>query len=98
MDVTSLEVASLYWWDIEVLRAFNRLGTKRFFSLDIWREVDWEELRQLACAQNIDGISDTPIVAPGRFRRAFHALTVEGLDISNLARLARRRLAARVLP
>jgi hypothetical protein len=96
--VTSIGESLLYWWDIEVLRAFKTAGIKRFYPLDIWREVDWEQLRQIALAKNIAGIDDTPIGAASRFRRGYHMLTVDGLDLSPAVTKARRFMAFKLLP
>jgi hypothetical protein len=98
LDVTSIGESSLYWWDIEVLRAFKTAGIKRFYPLDIWREVDWEQLRRNAIAENVTGIDDTPIVAAGPFRCGYHMLTIDGFDLSRVVTKARRFMASKLLP
>lgn len=98
LDVTSITESSLYWWDIEVLRAFKTAGIKRFYPLDIWREVDWEQLRRNALAKNVAGIDDTPIVAADSFRCYYHMLTVDGLDLSRAVSKGRRFIASKLLP
>jgi hypothetical protein len=98
IDVTSIGESSLYWWDIEVLRTFKKAGIKKFYPLDIWREVDWEQLRLIALAKNITGIDDKPIVAAGELRRFYHMLTVGGLDLSFVVNKVSRLLASKLLP
>jgi hypothetical protein len=98
IDVTSSEECSLYWWDIEVLKAFKAAGVKKFRGLDIWREVDWEQLRQIAEIRGVDGIDTAPIIPPGLVRRSYHALTVDGLEMSSAFRKIKRYVAAKVLP
>jgi hypothetical protein len=98
LDVTSSGESSLYWWDIEVLRTFKAAGIDRFYPLDIWREVDWEQLRRIALARNIAGIDDKPIAAAGPIRRGFHMMTVDGVDLSYIVAKARRFAATKLLP
>ena len=98
IDVTSKVDCSLYWWDVEVLKTFKMAGVKRFYPLDIWREVDWEQLRLIALANNIEGIDDKPIATAGLFWRNYHMLTVDGVDLRNFFAKAKRFVARKVLP
>ena len=98
LDVTSVHASSLYWWDIEILRAFKREGIEKFYRLDIWREVDWEQLRQSAIAEGVEGISDEPIKMPGRIRRGYQALTLDGVNIAELPAKAHHFIVAKLLP
>jgi Glycosyl transferase family 2 len=98
LDVTSISQSSLYWWDIEVLRTFKKVGIEKFYSLDIWREVDWEQLRLIALAKKIDGIDDKSISAPSWLWRNFQALTVDGVDLAGTLRKVRRFVAVKLLP
>ncbi len=41
----SFPAGELFWQDLEVLRQFEKHGTKKFSSLDIW-DVDWESKRK----------------------------------------------------
>jgi hypothetical protein len=98
IDVTSIGESALYWWDIEILKTFNAIGVKKFYPLDIWREVDWEQLRQIAVARNIGDIDDKAITPPGRLQNAYNAAAVDGIDIVNFVRKAKRFIARKILP
>lgn len=63
IDMRSVEEQQYYWYDFEVLKYFQRYGTRRFWLDDIW-EFDWEACRQYARAQNRPGIPEAPIARP----------------------------------
>lgn len=62
IDMGSVDDPAFHWYDVEVLRAFARYGTRRFWLDDIWR-FDWEEARQWALAAGHSGIPDRPVAA-----------------------------------
>ena len=43
INIKSVKMEGIYWWDREVLRYFQRYGTKMFRKLDIW-DTDWKML------------------------------------------------------
>jgi glycosyltransferase involved in cell wall biosynthesis len=63
IDLEHFAEAPLYWYDVEVLRSFKQYGVQCFAALDIW-DVDWEQKRQLALAQDQDEMPDEPINDP----------------------------------
>jgi len=74
IDTDAARDLGLYWYDVEVLREFEKLGVKFFKWLDIW-DIDWEKKRQLALAKGFTGIPLKPIKDPTNFMvRAYHKL------------------------
>ena len=37
IDMHTIPEAAYHWFDVEILRAFTRYGTRRFWLDDIWR-------------------------------------------------------------
>lgn len=73
IDLENFEEASLYWYDVEVLRYFRDRGAAYFAPLDIW-DRDWEAKRRLAREQGYDGIPAEPIRDPRSWeQRLYHA-------------------------
>jgi glycosyltransferase involved in cell wall biosynthesis len=62
IDMTTVADPQFHWYDVEVLRAFGRYGTGKFWLDDVWR-FDWERCRQWAAAQGFSGIPPEPIRA-----------------------------------
>ena len=81
-----------------MLKTFKRAGIKKFHRLDIWREVNWEQLRQMALAKNISDIDEMAIIPPSRFQRNYHEFTVDGINVREVFRKAKRYLARKILP
>ena len=60
IDLHTVDDPEYHWHDLEVLRAFGRHGTPKFWLDDIWR-FDWEACRQWAVGAGINGIPSQPI-------------------------------------
>lgn len=56
----------LYWYEVDVLRQFARLGEHYFKWLDIW-DIDWEDRRRSAIANGVYNISRHTIDDPRNF-------------------------------
>lgn len=63
IDMRSVREGAMPWQEIEVLRAFARHGTRRFWLDAIW-DVDWEQRRLAALREGINDIPTTPIAPP----------------------------------
>lgn len=63
IDLTSLDIQPIFWWDWEILRLFKTHGTQPFRFLDIW-SVDWEALRLQGLEQGINGLPEHEIKIP----------------------------------
>lgn len=57
------ESDTIFWWDWDILRMFNKHGTAPFRHLDIW-SVDWEALRREGRSRGVRGLSEKPIQIP----------------------------------
>lgn len=60
IDMGSVDDPAFHWYDVEVLRAFERHGSRKFWLDDIWR-FDWEAARQWAARAGYDGIPAAPV-------------------------------------
>jgi glycosyltransferase involved in cell wall biosynthesis len=90
IDLEHFAEAPLYWYDVEVLRFFRQYGVQCFAALDIW-DVDWEQKRQLALAQDQDGMPDEPINDPRSWSlRRYHAYLRENYHTPRLVYYALR--------
>lgn len=69
IDMRSVCEDAMPWQEIEVLRAFARHDTRRFWLDAIW-DVDWEQRRVAALREGIEGIPTTPVTPPPRTHRA----------------------------
>jgi hypothetical protein len=54
-----------YYMDFEVLKIFNKYGTKLFYNEPIWY-FDWESCRLEGIKRGIEGIPLKPIKSPNR--------------------------------
>lgn len=71
IDMMSISDSKYHWWDFEVLKYFDKYGTKRFFLDDIWEfeqiwDFDWEACRLYASSIGIDGIPENKLEKPSR--------------------------------
>jgi hypothetical protein len=57
VDMFSIEDATFYWQDVEVLRHFAKHGCQRFWMDDIW-SFDWEGCLRWARDAGMDGLPD----------------------------------------
>ncbi|MGE0443343.1 MAG: glycosyltransferase family 2 protein [Gemmatimonadales bacterium] len=60
LDMATVDDPEFSWYDAEVLRAFGRYGTRRFWLDDLWR-FDWEAARQWAIAAGYEGMPERPV-------------------------------------
>ncbi|MBX3146636.1 MAG: glycosyltransferase family 2 protein [Gemmatimonadales bacterium] len=60
IDMQTVDDPEYHWYDVEVLRAFQTHGSRKFWLDDIWR-FDWEPVRQWAIAQGFAGIPSGPV-------------------------------------
>ena len=67
IDLNISKSGTIFWWDWEILRMFNRYGIAPFRHLDIW-SVDWEALRLQGLSRGVSGIPETPIEVPVSIR------------------------------
>ena len=98
IDVTSTVTPDLLWYDIEILRWFNKYGVKKFYLLDIWRGIDWEEKRKIALARVIQGIPSIPIKKPNRLILFYNGLGTYNFSLFDLLRKIKRVLLRIFLP
>lgn len=63
IDMRSVVQLKYYWYDFEVLRYFEKYGSRRFWLDDIW-QFDWEACRLYARAQNIPGVPEARVAKP----------------------------------
>jgi len=98
IDITSTVTADLLWYDIEILRWFNKYGVKKFYLLDIWRDIDWEEKRKIALARGIQGIPLLPIKKPNRLILFYNGLGTYNFSWSDWMRKIKNRLLRILLP
>jgi len=61
------EADTIFWWDWDILRMFQKHGTAPFRYLDIW-SVDWEALRLKGIADGVPGLPEQPVSVPRRLR------------------------------
>ena len=79
-----------YYMDFEVLKLFEKYGTKRFFNDPIWK-FDWEKCRLTAISQNIKGIPNEQIVRPNAMQLIILDLSCKfNTTITNLVRKTSR--------
>jgi glycosyltransferase involved in cell wall biosynthesis len=100
IDLENFEEASLYWYDVEVLRYFKENGPEFFAPVDLW-DTDWEQKRLLALEQGHEGLPDHPIIDPRTGeQRLYHAYlhrffrTPPWREPRELTRMARLRAGA----
>lgn len=43
-NYSEVRIENLYWWDREILNWMSKYGSKKFKRLDIWNDIDWQEL------------------------------------------------------
>lgn len=63
IDMSDLRKQALYWYDVEVLRFFEKFGEKAFKHFNVWA-VDWEAKRKLAQSAKEHGLPVYPIINP----------------------------------
>ncbi|MEN0045653.1 MAG: glycosyltransferase family 2 protein [Bacteroidota bacterium] len=69
VELKNFKQQKYYYSDYEVLKLFQKYGTKRFFSDPIWN-IDWEDCRKEAKSKGVDNIPNEPIQTPSKLRRA----------------------------
>ncbi len=67
IDMSSVFVDAVFWWDWDILRLFKKHGTAPFRHLDIW-DFDWEALRKKGLSDGVSGLPDEPILVPQKRR------------------------------
>ncbi|MBW1800193.1 MAG: glycosyltransferase family 2 protein [Deltaproteobacteria bacterium] len=73
IDLDNFDDSTVYWYDVEVLRYFEKMGIDFFSPIDLW-DADWEEKRQIAHSFGYDGIPQDAIVDPRTFeQKTYHA-------------------------
>lgn len=97
-DVTSTENPDLLWYEVDILRWIEQYGAKKFFLLDIWREVDWEAKRKTALSMGIPGIPSTPIGKPPKWMIVFNGLGYGDYTFCGILRKLIRGLLRLILP
>ena len=55
LDMHTVDDPEFQWYDVEVLRLFEKHGTRKFWLDDLWR-FDWERCRLWAVARSESGI------------------------------------------
>lgn len=98
IDVTSSAIADLLWYDIEILKWFGQYGERKFFFLDIWRGIDWEQKRKLALARGIRGIPDRPIKKPHALIRFFNGIGTYNFSLFSFLVKVKNRIFRLFLP
>ncbi len=74
IDVNHFDDRQLYWFDVEVLRLFEKNGAAHFRWLDIW-DINWEQKRTKALALSYAGVPKNPIKDPrGAVIKFYHWL------------------------
>jgi hypothetical protein len=67
IDFSFGDMGTVFWWDWDILRMFDKYGTAPFRHLDIW-SFDWEALRLEGQSQKVPGLPSRPIDVPRRVR------------------------------
>lgn len=98
IDVTSNVLPDLLWHDVDILRWFAKYGTKKFFFLDIWRGIDWEEKRRLARERGIQGIPDETLRKPSRIVIFLNGLGTHSFSFTGLLVKIKNRILRMLLP
>jgi hypothetical protein len=65
IDMRSIKESRYYWQDFDVLRTFERYGTRKFWLENIW-DQDWEACRLVAASGGVQGIPTERIEKPPR--------------------------------
>ncbi|MBI5530074.1 MAG: glycosyltransferase family 2 protein [Candidatus Doudnabacteria bacterium] len=74
VDLKEIKEEPLYWYDLEVLRWFEKFGLKTFAYLDIW-DADWDFKLQQAKLKGGSGLTKNKIIDPRNFLvKAYHSL------------------------
>jgi hypothetical protein len=60
IDMRTVADPPFHWYDVEVLRAIEQHGARRFWLDDIWR-FDWEACRQWAASNGHGGLPAKPV-------------------------------------
>ncbi len=95
IDLKHFRGEPLIWQEIRVMQWFQEYGLKYFADLRIW-DVDWEEKRQLALAQGIEGLPTKPIHDPRNLeQKLYHAYLDRNLS-TPLWRRSREEIFFRV--
>ena len=75
IDIEMLQYPALSWHALDVLRKMKEFGESTFYGLDIWSEVDWEQLRKQAISLGHRDISIEPLKLPPMRNRIFYELS-----------------------
>jgi len=98
IDVGVCPAPDLLWYDIEILRFFDKYGVGKFYLSDIWGEVDWEEKRRFAISRGIGGIPQTPIKKPNRAIVFYNGLSKYDYPCPRWIKKIIHALMSRILP
>jgi Glycosyl transferase family 2 len=98
IDITSVEINDIEWYDVEILRYFAKYGYKKFHLLDIWDEENWEHLRNLAIKYGFEGIPESPVEEPSFVFKMYMRLTEGRISLGTVINKLTRYLIRTILP
>lgn len=82
IDLQNFPKENLHWFDMEVLKFFEKYGTDYFKWLGVWG-VDWEQKRHLALKKGIKDSSEDRIKDPRPFYIKFYHKHLQSFLIHN---------------
>ncbi len=98
IDVETLFYPALPWHGLDVLRRMTQHGEALFHGLDIWSEVNWEQLRKAALKAGHTEIKQEPIVLPPKYKRLSIEFSRGPGALGRLYRSGTRYLMRKILP